>query len=171
MKKRHVATLAAVAVAGLALVWLLRPRPAHPLELGENAYDFTVPALAGGDLHLRDYRNKVVVVNFWATWCPPCVEETPSLEKFAERMRNQDVAVIGVSVDQDKSALEKFVAAYHLTYPIARDPDQVVASRYGTFNFPETYILDRQGRVAEKLWTWDWDDPRIIDFVQQLAHP
>jgi peroxiredoxin len=170
-KGNLITALAAALVVAGALFFLLRSRPAHPLELGETAYDFTVSNLSGGTIHLRDYQGHAVVLNFWATWCPPCVEEAPSLERFAERMQKQGVVVIGVSVDQDAAALEKFIASYHLTYPIGRDPDQGVASRYGTFQFPETYILDRQRRVAEKLWAWDWEDPRIISFVQELSHP
>jgi peroxiredoxin len=112
----------------------------------------------------------VVVLNFWATWCPPCVEETPGLEKFAEQMHAQGVTVLSVSVDQDAAALQTFAAQQHLSFPIGRDPDQSVANRYGTFLFPETYIIDEDGRVAEKLiGPVDWQDPRIIRFVQELT--
>jgi len=77
--------------------------------------------------------------------------------------------VIGVSVDQDKSALETFAAAHHLSFPIARDPGQSVAGRYGTFKFPETYIVGADGQVAEKvIGGVDWEDPRIIAFIQDL---
>jgi peroxiredoxin len=112
-----------------------------------------------------------VVLNFWATWCPPCVEETLGLVKFAEQMHAQGVTVIGVSVDQDTAALQTFAAQQHLSFLIGRDPDQSVANRYGTFKFPETYIIDQDGKVAEKLiGAVDWQDPRIITFVQELAH-
>ncbi|HLW79741.1 MAG TPA: TlpA disulfide reductase family protein, partial [Terriglobia bacterium] len=80
--------------------------------------------------------------------------------------------VIGVSVDQDEDQLKKFVADHGLTFPMARDPNQTLAGRYGTFKFPESYILDRDGRVAEKIvGEIDWQDPRILDFVAELAHP
>ena len=78
--------------------------------------------------------------------------------------------MVGVSVDQDVVALQTFAAQQHLSFPIGRDPDQSVANRYGTFQFPETYIIDQDGRVAEKLiGPVDWQDPRIITFVQELA--
>ncbi len=145
-------------------------RPQRPVVVGEPAPDFTLPSLAQDSIALSDYRRQVVILNFWATWCPPCVEETPSLEKFSAEMRKLHVAVIGVSVDQDEAALKKFAADYHLSFPIARDPNQALASRYGTSIFPETYILDRNGRVAEKIiGAIDWQDLRIVSFVQTLA--
>ncbi len=140
------------------------------VEVGADAPDFTVPEMDQSSLALTQYKNQVVVLNFWATWCPPCVEEAPSLEKFATQTKPRGVTVIGVSVDQDQAALEKFIADYHLSYPIARDPQQALAARYGTFKFPETYIIDRNGRVAEKIvGAIDWQDPRIISFVESLT--
>ena len=140
------------------------------VEVGEAAPDFTIPGLGQGSFALANYKQQVVVVNFWATWCPPCVEETPSLEKFAARVQPMGVTVVGVSVDLDRVALEKFVSDYHLSYPIALDPERALAARYGTFQFPETYIIDRNGRVAEKIiGPIDWQDPRILSFVETLA--
>src|SRR2546422_7429845 len=138
---------------------------------GTTARDFSVD-IAGRPGHLTDLKGRVVVLNFWATWCPPCVEETPSLERFAEKAKPLGVVVLGVSVDTDLEALQKFVADYHLTFPIARDPSRALPARYGTFQFPETYILDRNGRVAEKIISNDdWDDPRMLSFVEALARP
>lgn len=148
----------------------LQSRQAHPPEVGESAPDFTLPGLSGPSISLSDFRQRVVVVNFWATWCPPCIEETPSLKKFADQMGGTGVTVIGVSVDQDPQALGKFVTSAQLTFPIARDPDQSVSSRYGTFKFPESYIIDTEGRIARKIvGAIDWQDPRIIGFVRNLA--
>jgi cytochrome c biogenesis protein CcmG, thiol:disulfide interchange protein DsbE len=110
------------------------------------------------------------VLNIWATWCPPCVEEAPSLEQFAEKMRDRGVIVLGVSVDENPKTLQDFIQKYHISYPVGRDPEQSLAARYGTFLFPETYILDRRGLVAEKVvGAIDWDDPRIQNFVLDLA--
>ncbi|MGD0457168.1 MAG: TlpA disulfide reductase family protein [Terriglobia bacterium] len=162
--------LALLLILGGAAIFALRLRQPRPVDIGERAPDFTLPALNRGSLSLHDFSGQVVVLNFWATWCPPCVEETPGLEKFAERMRSQGVAVMGVSVDQDGVALQTFAAQQHLSFPIGRDPDRSLANRYGTFQFPETYIIDQDGRVAEKLiGPVDWQDPRIITVVQELA--
>jgi len=119
--------------------------------------DFSVPALSSGSVDLKSYRGQIVVLNLWATWCPPCVEETPSLVQFAEKMKAQGVVVLGISVDEDSNALQNFVQENHISYPVGRDPDRSLSARYGTVQFPETYILDRRGRVAEKvIGATDW---------------
>ena len=160
------------------VAWLaLRPHGPRPVAIGENVPDFSLSAAAGSangtsPIRLDDYRGRVVVLNFWATWCPPCVEETPSLEAFSEKAKSLGVAVVGASVDQDPAALAAFISKYHLTYPIARDPSRALATRYGTLQFPETYIIDRHGRLAEKIISnTDWTDPRMLDFVRELAQP
>ncbi len=172
MSKANVVKLAAVAsiLGGVAVVLLVRQGSRLP-QLGDAAPDFTLPALQGGNVRLSDYRRRVVVLNLWATWCPPCVEETPSLKKFADQMSGRGVAVLSISVDEDAGALADFVARYGLTYPVARDPGQTVTSRYGTFKFPETFVLDEDGRIADKfIGAVDWQDPRIREFVLNLAH-
>ncbi len=171
MRKITIAKWIVVGLASVGVLWLvLRPRARGPVSLGERAPNFTLPRVPSGDVSLSDFRGKVVLVNFWATWCPPCVEETPSLEAFASKMQDRGVVVVGVSVDEDGGALQKFVEAYHLTYPIARDPGLNVPHRYGTFKFPETYIIDRNGRVAEKIiGATNWTDPRMVAFVDSLA--
>jgi peroxiredoxin len=158
--------LVLTAIVAGAIFLALQSRRSRPLEVGDVAPDFTLPTLTQASVSLHDYRHGVVVVNFWATWCPPCIEETPSLQEFAARMRGQGVTVIGVSVDQDKAALERFVASAQLSFPIARDPEQAVAARYGTFKFPESYVIDSEGRIARKIvGAIDWRDPQIISFV------
>jgi len=112
------------------------------------------------------------VLNFWATWCPPCVTETPSLEDFAKRVKPLGVEVVGASEDTDPAALTAFIAKYGLTYTIAHDPGRALATRYGTLQFPETYIIDKDGRLAEKIISnTDWDDPRMLAYVRELAQP
>jgi peroxiredoxin len=159
-----------VAILGGAAYFALRQRQARPVAIGDSAPEFSVPAFPSGSLELKTYRQQIVVLHFWATWCPPCVEETPSLEQFAEKMRDRGVIVLSVSVDQNQKALQDFVQKNHISYPVGRDPDQALSARYGTFQFPETYILDHRGLVAEKVvGPTDWDDARIQNFVLDLA--
>jgi cytochrome c biogenesis protein CcmG/thiol:disulfide interchange protein DsbE len=165
-------TIIAVATGLVALMLLLaaRQRPTHALEIGDRVPAFALPLQPGGTVDVRQFQNHVVVLNFWATWCPPCIDEAPSLEKFARQMRPRGVEVIGVSVDHDSNALGQFISKYDLTFPIARDPDQRLANGLGTFKFPETYILDRSGRVAEKIiGETNWEDPRMIQYVSAMA--
>jgi peroxiredoxin len=169
-KTKAVKILVLLLILGGAILLALHLRSPRPVDIGERAPDFTLPALTRGSLSLHDFGRQVVVLNFWATWCPPCVEETPSLEKFAEQMRLQGVTVMGVSVDEDAGALQTFATEQHLSFPILRDPNRSIAHLYGTFLFPETYIIDQKGRVAEKLiGAVDWQDSRIVTFVQELA--
>jgi peroxiredoxin len=171
MSKTNVLKLLILAsIVGGTVFLALQSRQPHALEVGESAPVFTLPGLTGQSISLDDFRQGVVVVNFWATWCPPCIEETPSLKKFADQMRGLGVTVIGVSVDGDPQALAKFVANAQLTFPIARDPGQTVSSRYGTFKFPESYVIDSEGRITRKIiGAINWQDPQIIGFVSTLA--
>lgn len=165
------------AVLLAATAWLaLRASGAHPVGLGETVPAFRLKLAGSGRTadvtQLADYRGKVLVLNFWATWCPPCVIETPSLEDFARRVKPLGVEVLGASEDTDAAALAAFIAKYRLTYPIAWDTGRLLATHYGTLQFPETYIIDRNGRLAEKIISnTDWDDPRMLEYVRELAQP
>jgi peroxiredoxin len=187
IKKIAIYSLPALILAAVAWVFL-RPHDARVVEVGDEAPDFSLPLAgsspgvsAGSLARLADYRGRVLVLNFWGTWCPPCVAEAPSLERFAQKVRPLGVEVLGASERKDLSsayaleddpALAAFIDKYRLTYPIARDPSASVAHRYGTFLFPETYIVDRHGRLAEKIISnIDWDDPRMLAFVRELAQP
>ncbi len=171
MSKITIAKWIVVGFAGLGVVWLIvHPTPRRPVRMGELAPAFTLPQLPSGKLSLSEFHGHVVVLNFWATWCPPCVMETPSLEKFASEMKPDGVTVIGVSVDQNGRQLRQFVKQYHLTYPVARDPNRALSHQYGTFKYPETYIIGRDGHVAEKIiGATDWTDPRMIAFIKSLT--
>jgi peroxiredoxin len=169
-KNNALKLLVLAAIVGGTVFFAIQSRQPGPVETGDPAPDFTLPSLNQQPISLSSFRRGVVVLNFWATWCPPCVEETPSLRRFADELRGSGVTVIGVSVDQDAQALERFVNEAQLTFPIARDPDQAVASRYGTFKFPESYIINSQGKIAEKLiGAVDWQDPKIVAYVCSLA--
>jgi cytochrome c biogenesis protein CcmG, thiol:disulfide interchange protein DsbE len=171
MRGITIAKWVAIAVAGVGILWLaFHPRSHGPVTMGERAPGFTLPQLPSGNLSLSQYKGRVVVLNFWATWCPPCVMETPSLEQFATDMKSSGVTVIGVSVDKDENQLKQFIQQFHLSYPVARDPSSELAHRYGTYKFPETYIIGRDGHVAEKIiGATNWTDPRMLTFVKSLT--
>jgi len=157
-------------IAGATVFFILHSHRPGPVQVGSTAPDFSLPRLDGRNISLRDFRGRVVVLNFWATWCPPCVEEMPSLISFANQMDAQGITVLGVSVDYDTEALGKFVAGSGIRFPILQDRDQKTANRYGTFMYPETYIIDRNGRISEKLiGPKDWQDPGIVGRVREIA--
>ena len=169
-KTNLVKATAIIVILGAAVYFVVRQHDARPVAIGDAAPDFSVPALSSGSVDLKSYRGQIVVLNLWATWCPPCVEETPSLVQFAEKMKAHGVVVLGISVDEDSNALQNFVQENHISYPIGRDPDRSLSARYGTVQFPETYILDRRGQVAEKvIGATDWNDERMQNFVLDLA--
>ena len=116
----------------------------RPPHIGSNAPDFTVQD-SDRKITLSELRGKVVVLNFWATWCAPCVEELPSLVNLQQKMRNKGITVLAVSVDQDESLYRRFVQDHNVNLLTVRDANQKSNNLYGTFKFPETYIIDRNG--------------------------
>jgi peroxiredoxin len=140
----------------------------RPARIGSNAPDFTVQD-SQNKITLSQYRGQIVVLNFWATWCAPCVEELPSLVEMQRRMKAKGVTVLAVSVDVDESAYRRFVKDHNVTLLTVRDPDQKSNSLYGTSIFPETYIIDRNGVMRRKLiGAVDWTEPEITDFLSKL---
>jgi len=119
---------------------------------------------------LSDLRGQIVVLNFWATWCPPCVEEMPSLVNLQQRMKAQGITVLAVSVDQDESAYHKFLKQYGVNLLTVRDPDEKSKNLYGTVKIPETYIIDRYGVLRRKfIGAVDWSEPEVVEFLSRLS--
>jgi len=119
---------------------------------------------------LNDLKGKIVVLNFWATWCPPCVDEMPSLVHMQQLMRDKGVTVLAVSVDADGGSYHKFLKDHNVNLLTVRDPDQKSNNLYGTFKFPETYIIDRNGVVRRKfIGPVDWNQADILDYLSKLS--
>ena len=115
----------------------------------EQAPELQLPKLDGsGDGSLADYRGQVVVLNFWASWCKPCKDESPLLEKWHQRMRDRGGTVLGVDMLDVTSRAEEFIDEYDLSYPMLKDKDGDGLERYGVVQYPETFVIDRQGRIA-----------------------
>ena len=118
---------------------------------------------------LSQLRGQVVVLNFWATWCPPCVEEMPSLVDMQRRLKDKGVTVVAISVDVDGNAYQEFVKSHNVNLLTVRDPDQKSNALYGTSKFPETYIIDRNGVIRRKfMGAVDWTAPDVTDFLSTL---
>ncbi|HTS07455.1 MAG TPA: TlpA disulfide reductase family protein [Candidatus Eisenbacteria bacterium] len=140
----------------------------RPPRIGSAAPEITIQD-SDHSVKLSDYRGQVVVLNFWATWCPPCVEEMPSLVEMQRRMKAKGITVIGVSVDVDQSAYNRFLKDHNVNLLTVRDPGQKSSNLYGTFKFPETYIIDRNGVMRRKfIGAVDWTEPEITDFLGKL---
>ena len=109
-----------------------------------NAPDFTVQD-SDHTVTLSQFRGQVVILNFWATWCPPCVEETPAMVRMQARLKDKGVVVLAVRIDADAAAYHKFLKDYSVNMVTVRDEAKKAASIYGTFGWPERYVIDRNG--------------------------
>jgi peroxiredoxin len=155
---RTAGIVAVVVAAAFAYVHLAENK-GYALKAGSEAPGFRLPSLAGGEVDLASQRGKVVVLNFWATWCPPCVAEMPSLERLHRSLSPEGLSVVTVSTDEDEAELRRFVAEHALTLPVLKDPGgRLAAEKYRTTGYPETFVLDRNGRVLQHVvGPTEWD--------------
>lgn len=138
--------------------------------IGKPAPDFSLPLRNGQTLSLESLRGKVVVLNFWATWCPPCIEEIPALNRLHRQLKGLPVEVVGISVDDNWGEIEKLTMKRPVMFTLALDVPRGVPTRYGTSKFPETFILDKEGKVARKLIGAQlWDRGDFIAYLKNLA--
>jgi cytochrome c biogenesis protein CcmG/thiol:disulfide interchange protein DsbE len=145
----------------------------YALRKGSEAPAFRLASLAGGRGELAALRGKVVVLNFWATWCAPCVSEMPSLERLHRTLGPEGLAVVTVATDDDDADVRRFVTERGLTMPVLRDPGGGVASdSYHTTGYPETFVLDRTGVVLEHVvGPAEWDSPEWAARFRALLGP
>jgi len=137
--------------------------------VGDSAPDFSITADNGRTITTSNFGGKLLVLNFWATWCPPCIEELPSLNAFQRRFANSGVVVLGISVDKDEKLYRDFLAKARVSFLTARDPENKINAEYGTFKFPETYIIDGRGKVVRKIISnTDWMSERMLKDVESL---
>ncbi len=156
------------AFAVLAFFTLPHYRQGESSVAGSRAEDFALQ-LNGKPAHLSDLRGKVVVLNFWASWCPPCIEETPALIELQKRIALRNGVVLGVSIDEDQSAYAKFIQEHGINFPTYDDPSQKIATDYGTAMWPETYVIDRKGKIARKIiGPQDWNSPDMVAYFDAL---
>jgi peroxiredoxin len=162
LKHKILGPLGLILAAGMILSFFFpQYRHGEASLAGRKAKDFALQI--PGASHLADLRGKVVVLNFWASWCPPCVEETQSLNRLQQEIAAKGGVVLGVSVDEDAAAYDKFLQDNHVVFPTYRDPTKKTAANYGTSMFPETYLIDREGRFARKIvGPQDWQSPEIM---------
>jgi cytochrome c biogenesis protein CcmG, thiol:disulfide interchange protein DsbE len=139
------------------------------VETGDRAPRFAVTTDKGRQITPRDFGGKVLVLNFWATWCPPCIEELPSLETMAKQLGAEGVVVLGVSVDKNQQLYQDFLNRARVSFETARDPEASISSEYGTYKYPETYVIDKDGRVRQKyIGPRDWTEPAVMQSIRAL---
>jgi len=163
----------ALGVAILLLFALPSYRQGEASIAGKTADDFAL-TIDGKPQRLSDYRGKVVVLNFWASWCPPCLEEAPALNRLQRHIEPRGGTILGVSIDEDPAAYEKFLKDFAIVFPTWRDPNvqdnkSKIELGYGTSLIPETYVIDRHGKIARKLVSaQQWDSPEMLAYFDAI---
>jgi thiol-disulfide isomerase/thioredoxin len=141
-------------------------RGSRPRQTGRRAPDLTVTD-GNRTVHLADYRGRVVVLNFWATWCVPCIAELPSLMDMQRQLPN--VQVLAVSVDEDPQAYRDYLIQHKITLFTVNDAAHHSADLFGTHRWPETYVIDQHGVIRRKfVGAQDWISPEILEYLQRL---
>jgi peroxiredoxin len=147
---------------------LLLDSPKEPVE----ALDFTARTLGGKEVRLSDFRGKVVLLNFWATWCVPCVLEMPAMERLHRRLAGRPFALLAVNQAEAREQVERFAREYRFSYPLLLDPIGEIGTHYGANRLPMSYIIDARGFVLRRaIGPREWDSPEAAQMFEQLMAP
>jgi peroxiredoxin len=161
---RFALALGMLGVVGLSTIAC--DRGDHPTRIGSKAPEFRITD-GRESLDLDNLRGRVVVLNFWATSCVPCIEEIPTLVELHRRMPN--ISVVAVSSDDDDGLYRRFLTQYNVSFLTVRDPSYRIPHMYGTVKIPETYVIDRDGVLRRKFVSaQDWTSPEILDYLSKL---
>lgn len=173
MKQKLITALVAIFVVALITVFVSPTyREGEPSVHGRQPKDFAF-TMNGKPMHLSDFRGHVVVLNFWASWCQPCVEEAASLNALQQRISSMGGTVLGVDPDvngENQAAYEKFLKDNGIVYPTYLDTSQQIAASYGTVAYPETYIIGPDGKLDRKIiGPQDWSSPAMLSYIASLV--
>jgi peroxiredoxin len=163
------ALVVAALISGYPARWFRTPHPAEVKPLAQRAVlpDFSLPAIQGGKWNLREHAGKVVLLNFWATWCPPCRAETPELAALYNRYRTRGLEIAGISLDENpRDVVPEFVRRYEVRYPILLPPADFTLANY-VESLPTTLILDRGGRIAGS-WIGQVHEEELVPAIEKL---
>ena len=156
----------------LAYGWWTRPAPKPDLgpRVGEPLADFTFPDMDGRQVQLAALRGKVVFINVWTTWCPPCIEEMPTIQRLHEKLNPKGLVVLAINMDAlGRQTVEPFLSRRRLTFPILLDPESQTERLYRTAGIPESFIVDKAGLLVEKIvGPRDWAHPEVIALFERL---
>lgn len=170
LSKPAIAAIVIVVIIAVVVIVMSGKKKFEPVGAGSEAPDFTLQDLNGKQVSLKDYRGKVVFLNFWATWCKPCGEEMPSMQALYSTLQGKPFEILAVSVDKDgRDAVAEFAKSYGITFPILLDGKGKTKELFKTTGVPETFIIDQNGIVAEKVWgPRDWSSPDSVAVIAKL---
>jgi len=162
--------LGLVLALGVTLAWVVSGTlDDRIVRIGDKAPDFKVVTETGRTITPASFGGKLLVLNFWASWCQPCLQEVPSLEVFSRQFAPEGVVVLGVSVDKNENLYRRFLQQFPVTFQVARDPSWDIAANYGTFQLPETYIIDGSGKVVQKvIAAQNWMNPEFVQSIKKM---
>ncbi|MEA3278718.1 MAG: TlpA disulfide reductase family protein [Pseudomonadota bacterium] len=150
----------------------LAQRPGEGLTLlpeRPQAPDFELTDIDGDTHRLSDYRGKVLIINFWATWCPPCREEMPSMQRAWVNIKEEGILMLAVNVGEDEDRIFEFTASYPVEFPLLMDQDSTVVGAWPVRGLPTTFVVDPQGRLVYRaIGGREWDDPELLAPVRAL---
>jgi len=169
-------TILFVFIACVFLIVFLREerdstlKTTEPIQPGLEMPNFTFPDINGREVSLSDHRGKVVLVNVWATWCPPCRQEMPSMQSLYEKFKGENFEILAVSIDSEgRAAVAPFMRKMNLTFPALLDPGETIRSLYGITGVPESFIIDKQGILVQKIiGPINWATPEVFFFFKDL---
>lgn len=140
--------------------------------MDEAAPEFDLMDTEGMRHQLSDYRGRVVIVNFWATWCPPCVAEMPSMQRAWEQLEPEGILMLGINTGESKAAIERFDSKYPVDFPLLIDPQSTATDEWPVRGMPTTFVIDTEGNFAYRaVGAREWDAPHLIDAVRALKAP
>ncbi len=139
------------------------------LKEGTRSIDFTLSDLSGKKVSLSSYKGKLVFLNFWATWCPPCRSEMPSMERLYQKLKGKGLVILAVDLQEDAQSVQKFVDEHKLSFQVLLDSDGRVGTTYGARSIPTTYLIGRDGSaLGGTIGAREWDSPEMIAFFTRL---
>jgi cytochrome c biogenesis protein CcmG, thiol:disulfide interchange protein DsbE len=161
--------VALMAILAVALVWIAAGTLEQPVtKAGDKAPAFTIVTDQGEAVSPSRFRGKLLVLNFWATWCAGCIQEITSLDEFQRAFASQGVVVVGISMDSNEARYKRFLQRFPVSFITNRDPSWGISTSYGTFQLPETFVINRSGKVVEKLIAaFDFMDPEFLGRIQR----
>lgn len=162
-------------MAGL-LVWLLSSAASaggtlQPFGDKGKASDFSLVDIKGETYTLADYRGKIVVVNFWASWCPPCIQEMPSMQRLQEKLSDQPFVILPINVGEKKYRVWKFVKLINFTLPVPLDTRSKMFADWGAEVLPTSFLLDTEGHI--RYWAQgdlEWDSEEVVSLIEELIN-
>lgn len=159
-------------VVGLMLVYMIQVPykvEIQTMEQGEPAPDFLLSDLQGKEVRLSELRGNLVFLNFWATWCPPCRDEMPSMEALYRKLQGRAFQMLAVSIDDSKNQVERFQNSFQYTFPMLFDDGQKVAALYRTTGVPETFIISPDGIIVSKIiGPYDWNTAETLEYIEKI---